>query len=299
MKMPKLVFLIVSALLTIGVPVSAQSAGNGASLLLEKSETGDAEAIATIRKNAAKDDAAAQFSLGILYDQGKGVPRDFAEAAKWFRKAADQGYAMAQNNLGVMYANGRGVAQSDVDAEKWYRLAAMRGYAMAQNNLGLLYANGRSMVSDLTREVRHGVVSEYRPGVPQNDAEAATWYRRAADQGYAPAQFNLGVMLGAGRGVPKDDVEAAKWYRKAAEQGDAGAQFNLGARYNNGRGVPQDNVQAYKWWTLSKEIASAGSDVFESAAKNRDILAGKMSQAEIETARRDAAVWTTMHSNSR
>jgi TPR repeat protein len=53
--------------------------------------------------------------------------------------------------------------------------------------------------------------------------------RKAAEQGHAGAQFNLGlnVCLG-GEGVPEDDAEAVKWYRKAAEQGLAGAQFNLG-----------------------------------------------------------------------
>jgi len=297
MKSGTLIFLVVAALLMVSAPVCAQSADNES--LLKKSETGDAEAIATLRKKAAKDDPVAQFSLGIMYDQGRGVPQDFGEAVKWFRKAADQGYAMAQNNLAIMYINGRGVPQNDVEAEKWYRLAAIQGYPMAQNNLGLMYANGKNMVTDLAREVRHGVLTEYRPVIPQNDVEAVNWYRLAAEQGYAPAQFNLGVMFGAGRGVPKDDVEAAKWYRKAAEQGDAGSQFNLGARYSNGRGVAHDNVQAYKWWTLSKIIASPGSDAYEAAVRNIDILAKKMSPTEIETARQEASAWTASHSKVR
>ncbi len=65
-------------------------------------------------------------------------------------------------------------------------------------------------------------------GVPEDDAEAVRWYRLAADQGNATAQFNLGVMYDTGRGVPQDDAEAVRWYRLAADQGDADAQFNLG-----------------------------------------------------------------------
>ena len=60
--------------------------------------------------------------------------------------------------------------------------------------------------------------------VPQDHAEAVRWYRLAAKQGHAGAQFNLGWMYDEGEGVPEDDSEALKWYRRAAEQGHADAQ---------------------------------------------------------------------------
>jgi hypothetical protein len=59
--------------------------------------------------------------------------------------------------------------------------------------------------------------------VAQSDVEAARWYRKAADQGHAKAQFNLGFMFSQGRGVAQSDVEAARWYRKAADKGLAQA----------------------------------------------------------------------------
>jgi hypothetical protein len=49
-------------------------------------------------------------------------------------------------------------------------------------------------------------------------------------------------MFAQGRGVPQSDVEAARWYRKAADQGDAGAQYNLGLMFDQGRGVAQSDV---------------------------------------------------------
>ena len=58
-------------------------------------------------------------------------------------------------------------------------------------------------------------------GVPEDDAEAVRWYRLAAEQGYAKAQFNLGLMYDFGEGVPEDDTEAVKWHHLAAEQGMA------------------------------------------------------------------------------
>ena len=62
------------------------------------------------------------------------------------------------------------------------------------------------------------------------------WYRLAAEQGHAKAQFNLAAMYGNGKGVPEDDKEAVKWYRLAAEQGHLSAQHKLGLMYDNGEG---------------------------------------------------------------
>ena len=72
--------------------------------------------------------------------------------------------------------------------------------------------------------------------MPQDDAEAVKWYRKAAEQGLASAQFNLGQMCALGRGVPQDDAEAVKWYRKAAEQGLAEAQSAVAEMHRQGRG---------------------------------------------------------------
>jgi TPR repeat protein len=80
--------------------------------------------------------AAAQYNLGIMYRNGRGVPKNDSEAVKWYRKAADQGHSGAQYNLVFMYAYGEGVPESDSEA---------------QFSLGVMYANGE--------------------GVPENDSE--------------------------------------------------------------------------------------------------------------------------------
>ncbi len=107
-------------------------------------------------------------------------------------------------------------------------------------------------------------------------------FRPLAEQGDADAQFNLGIMYDNGRGVPQDYVQAVRWYRKAAEQGGAKAQ--------DGRGVPQDYVQAHMWFNL----AAAGSPPGEShdtATTNRDIVAKRMTPAQIAEAQRLARGW--------
>lgn len=82
-------------------------------------------------------------------------------------------------------------------------------------------------------------------GVTKDDAAAAVWYRRAAEQGNAMAQFNLGNLHARGQGVPQDDVQAVSWYRKSAEQGDGKARNALGLMYLRGKGVVKDDVRAY------------------------------------------------------
>ena len=104
-----------------------------------------ATAQSLLRPLATQGDAWAQTSLGFMYLNGQGVPRDDKEAIRWYRLAAAQGYALAQYNLGVMYNNGQGVPQDDKEAVRWYRLAAAQGNAEAQYNLGLMYATGRGV----------------------------------------------------------------------------------------------------------------------------------------------------------
>ena len=110
--------------------------------------------------------------------------------------------------------------------------------------------------------------------------EARKWYLKAAEQGSATAQFNLGVLYDTGKGIPQDYVEARKWYLKAAEQGEASAQNNLGLLYSEGHGIPQDYVTAYAW----ANIAAAQGN--ETALRNRDLAAAKLDAASLVEAQK-------------
>ena len=99
-----------------------------------------------------------------------------------------------------------------------------------------------------------------------------------AEQGFADAQYSLGVMYDNGRGVIQDYKEAVKWYRKAAEQGYANAQHNLGWMYEKGKGVTQNNVYAHMWFN----IAAAGG--YKDAQSKRDFVSEKMTPSRIEKA---------------
>ena len=224
-----------------------------------------------LRSLAEQGHAEAQNELGLMYYSGRVVPQDDAEAAKWFRLAAEQGYARAQVDLGNMYRMGRGVPQDNDEAKSWWHKAADQGDAGAQVDLGLRYQIGWGVPHDDTEAVKWirkaaeqgygraqyelGVTYAEGKGVPQDYAEAAKWYRKAAEQGYVRAQNSLLYMS-----------------HKAAEQGDAGAQYELGDMYAKGEGVlQQDFVEAMKWYRMAAEQGHAEAQLRLSAMEAREM----------------------------
>ena len=87
----------------------------------------------------------------------------------------------------------------------------------------------------------------------ENYTEAFKCFQKAAEQGNALAQCNLGFMYEDGRGVKQDYFKAFEWWQKAAEQGNALAQYNLGVMYQYGQGVKQDYFKAVEWYQKAAE----------------------------------------------
>ena len=93
-----------------------------------------------------------------------------------------------------------------------------------------------------------------------DDAEAARWFRKAAEQGNATGEYSLGEMYASGRGVKKDYKEASKWIQKAADQGEVRAQTDLGAMYLLGLGVNQNDKKAFQLTRMAAEQGSAAAE---------------------------------------
>ena len=110
---------------------------------------------------------------------------------------------------------------------------------------------------DASAQFNLGCCYDFGEGVEKNLQEAVKWYRKSAEQGDAEAQFNLGCCYKRGEGVEKNWHEAVKWYRKSAEQGYASAQFNLGCCYDRGEGVEKNLQEAVKWYRKSAEQGHA------------------------------------------
>jgi len=173
------------------------------------------DTIEEIKVNAEKGDVKAQAALGGIYFKGEGVVKDTTEAVKWLSKAAQQGDAISQTCLGFCYFNGEGVTKNQLEGLKLIVLAANQGLAEAQ----WIYA-------DSCRIGIKGLLS-------QNSAEAAKWYRKAAEQGYAKAQSSLGGLYFLGDGVPRNYIEAYKWFALGMAQGNEVAKQGVSVLENS------------------------------------------------------------------
>src|SRR5205814_7779204 len=121
-------------------------------------------------------------------------------------------------------------------------------------------------------------------GVKQDMAQAARWFRQAAEAGNPMAEYNLGLLyseqlFSEGKTEADDDKQAALWLGKAAEHGVVAAQNNLGVLYADGRGVEKDLVQAYKWFSLAAEAGDTES------AQSVKTLAAEMKPEEVAQAK--------------
>src|SRR5580765_2126689 len=100
----------------------------------------------SLKTKAETGDAEAQFALGVMYDLGIDVPKNYAESGKWYLKAANQGLAEAQFKLGVRYFEyGKSAKENYTTAFTWFYKAAAQGIAEAQFNIGLMYQLGRGV----------------------------------------------------------------------------------------------------------------------------------------------------------
>jgi TPR repeat protein len=134
----------------------------------------------------------AQYCLGLMYENGQGVPQDKKEAVNWLLKSAEQKNLLAQSLIRGGY-------------QKLHKQAAEQGDSYAQRFLGASFYLGL--------------------GVTQDYAEAAKWYKKAAEQGDSSAQNILGAMYEMGKGIPKDYVEAYKWFSISGESGNGYGQL--------------------------------------------------------------------------
>ncbi len=107
---------------------------------------------------AENGDAVAQYTLGTMYQGGRGVAQDYAEAVKWYRKSADQGYAPAEARLAGMYRGGYGgLPQDDAQADDWDHKAAAQGNVEAKFAIVLAKLIPRSFVLGLSPAYRNGI----------------------------------------------------------------------------------------------------------------------------------------------
>lgn len=251
-------------------------------------------AFSTLTPVAKSGLANAQYLLGVMYQQGKGVEKNYKRAAKWYQLAADQKLPAAQNHLGYLYHYGKGVPQNLRKAVKFYKLSATQNDNLAFHNLGIVYENGHGVSQDYEKAIKYykiaaksgfaesqnevGLMFLAGLGVSQNFEKAVYWFGLSANQGHVIGQSNLGYMYHFGYGVPVDYRKSLKWYKLAAEAGNGIAQYHLSSMYMNGLGVEPDTMYAYLWSSIAAKNGNKNGSIL------RDYIAKRMPRNELRVA---------------
>jgi len=147
--------------------------------------------------------------------------RDGSKAFEHCRKNAESGIPESQYELSVRYALGSGVEKDEAKAAEWCQKAAA-GYPDAQFEIGYKYYTGNH-------------------GVTQPDyAKALEWYKKAADSGYAEANYKIGIMYQYGEGVKQDEVKALEYFHKGVATGCRISKGKVDWMHRNGKGIEKD-----------------------------------------------------------
>lgn len=174
------------------------------------------------------------------------------------------GALLVPTNASAMFAS-----EAKQDVAQLYR-DAQRGDAKAQLDLCLMLSS--SEVAPQNRDAAAatwcrraadqgnaaaqryvGFFYRWGQGLPQDCSLAQSWWTKAANQGDLLSQYNLALMFAAGTCVAKSDGQAAFWMSKAADQGMPEALDSLGTMYNNGLGVLKDDAKALALWRQAAE----------------------------------------------
>lgn len=191
-----LLFFLISAVSTVLASQTDEA--------LQAFQKGDlSKAVELWLSEANAGDSEAQYILGSLYFEGKGVTQNYAEAMKWFQASAEQGYALSQNALANMYFSATGVDTDYALAVHWWLLASEQGISDSQNNLAVAYRDGL--------------------GVTKDPKAAIRWFEKAAFQKDIEAMISLG---GVYHNEGNSEMAYAWWY-VASSIGNENAKKNV------------------------------------------------------------------------
>jgi len=267
-----------------------------------------------LKQEANNGNLAAAFELGKMLINGTNTEKDLTNGISWIEKAANGGHAKAMEYMGFLYETGPGVEPSLTKALDWYQKSYKAGNTNVisqinkiKDSLALEKARQDEEIEKQHQEaIKKETLEIYNEGVrlasgdgtQQDLSKAAELFKKAAERGFGPAQYNLAMLLLTGSGVEKNVVEAerllklaadqdypeaqyslavlyakgeidgkpdfkkaAEWAEKAAAHGKAEAQYNLGILYATGHGVPQDDAKAAEWF---KKAAEQGHPIAQS-----------------------------------
>jgi TPR repeat protein len=161
----------------------------------------------------------AQFDVGTMYQNGRGVQADRNKAIEWFEKAAAQGDAKSISRLKLMEAN----------EARFGRTASEAGNGDSDS----LYDLGKMYMEGVGTNIDYG--------------KAITMFEQSASQGHNKSAYKLGLIYYEGSGVKRNSKLAFRWFQQAAKGGYPAAQYYLGKLYADGTGVGRNRGEALIW----------------------------------------------------
>lgn len=242
---------------------------------------GDREMAAYYIRKAAKNGyPEAEYLLGLIYSEGRGLPHNWKKAIQWFTIAANHGHAKAMFYLGRCHHYGINMERNTMRALELYSKSADLGYGRAMKELGRIFHTGEFGTTDEKRSADYyerAFEVLYESAMGDNDGEcqqilgrsyldgegvtksyhhAVKFYQRSAANCYADGYNSLGYCYGSGLGVKKDDVKAHELSLEAAKLGLPIAMDNVAMNYLNGRGIEKSVEDYHEWIYRAAECGS-------------------------------------------
>ena len=201
------------------------------------------EELEKVRQLAEEGDPEAICEMGQRYLDGEDIRQDFLAAFDWFLKAAEAGSAKGQYMLGEFYSEKESLYKISTDFE---------------DNEGIS-EDGDSEHDKYIFDDRYEEDPAKR--IAGDPVKAFECYKKAADQGYAPAMVELGSIYSDGRKpVEKDEKKAFSWFAQAAQKGSIGGLYRLARCYRFGNGVNRDLYMARDLYKECCDKTSIWSD---------------------------------------
>lgn len=192
------------------------------------------ESMVGTRETAATGDTWALYGMGMIYEDGAAVAKDYNIARQYYLHAAEQKEPYAFHRLGIFYEHGFGVDSSMETAVGYYEKAADLGLTDAMIVLGNLYLDGSR--------------------VQQSDRKAFGYFQDAWNKGDAEGACRLADMYRDGRGTPQSWSRAAALYKSAAELGNAEAAEALGDLYNDETSGMLNREEAIRYYQQAVDL---------------------------------------------
>jgi TPR repeat protein len=246
----------------------------------EESKPGEKQAIspevlfASMLVNAEKGQPQAMFNVGMLYEQGLGVPRNLTKALEWYEKASLAGEKEANFRMGTCYEIGLGTAVDLARAVAAYEKAAEMGSAEGQRKMASMYLTGQ--------------------GIAKDEGKGLALLIKAAQAGNGSAANELAAVYLHGLfGQGKDQAKAFEWFQKSADAGNLEAIKNLAVMLKDGIGRKPDPEGALRWYLIAQKGGLRAQDLDKIIAD----LKRQVTERKAEKIEAEATAWIEAYAN--